>query len=510
MQSLSAHPGQTDRRMVVIAAMAATFLAALDSSIVGTAMPTIIGQLGGMAIFSWVFSIYLLTQTTTMPLYGRLCDIYGRKPVFVVAAALFLAGSILSGLSQSMWQLIIYRAIQGIGAGGIIPVTMTILGDLFTAEERAKMTGLFSAVWGGSALLGPTLGGFIVDYLNWRWVFYINLPFGLLAILLFVRNLHEIVEGQSARIDGLGAGLLTLGITSLMVALLEIGNGRSVWDPLVLVTMIGSVLLLLGFVRQEWGFPSPIVPLDLFRHRVISVVIGSSVLIGGMMFGLTSYLPLYAQGVLGGSAVDAGLMVLPFSISWSIASPIAGWVIVRAGYRVSIVAGVLSAIAGTLLLQTLVPGGSMANGMAAASLAGIGMGLSSTAMLISAQNIVAWQQRGIVTSLVTFSRTIGGAVGVAALGSLLTAGMKSHLSGLSSDLQNTNSLLDPDVRAGLSGTVLAQLVDALDAALHNVYLAMAVFAALAAAIVILWFPRGTIEELGEQPIEASVAEVGSD
>ena len=458
-------------------------------------MPTIIGQLGGIDIFSWVFSVYLLTQTTTMPLFGRLSDIYGRKPIFLISAVVFLLGSMLSGLSQGMWELIIFRAVQGIGAGGILPVTLTVLGDLFTAEERAKMTGLFSAVWGGSALLGPTLGGFIVDYLSWRWVFYSNLPFGVLAIVLFHRSLHESIERGSARIDVAGAGLLTAAITSLLFALLRIGDGYGLADVLVLGALIGGLVLLGTFVWQELRFPSPIVPLHLFKRRVISVVNSSNVLIGGMMFGLTAYLPLYAQGVLGGSAVDAGLIVLPFSVSWSIASPLTGWVIVRAGYRVSVVAGVLSAISGTLLLQLLTPGQSAASGMVAASLAGIGMGLSTTAMLIAAQNAVSWEQRGIVTSLVTFSRTIGGAVGVAALGSLLTAGMNSRLSDLPDDLRDANALLDGELRAGLSPEMLDRLVDALNASLHSVYLAMAIFAILAGAIIIVWFPRGSIEEL---------------
>src|SRR4051812_17340026 len=181
----------TNRRLVVVAAMAGTFLSALDTSIVGTAMPTIVGQLGGLSIYTWVFSAYLLTSTTTVPLYGRLSDMYGRKPMFILGAALFVLGSALCGLSQNMAQLVAFRAVQGLGAGGILPVTFTILGDHFSVSERAKMSGLFSAVWGSSAVAGPTIGGFIVDYVDWRWVFYINLPFGAVSIYLMWRYLHE-------------------------------------------------------------------------------------------------------------------------------------------------------------------------------------------------------------------------------------------------------------------------------------------------------------------------------
>lgn len=486
---------RTNRKLVVIAAMAGTFLSALDTSIVGTAMPTIIGELGGLSIYSWVFSAYLLTSTTTVPLYGRLSDIYGRKPMFILAAAIFVLGSALCGLSQNMGQLVAFRAVQGIGAGGIIPVTFTILGDHFSVEERAKMAGLFSAVWGSSAVAGPTLGGFIVEVVDWQWVFYINLPFGAASIYLMWRFLREEREPVVSRIDFAGAALLTSSVTAFMLALLQVGEGASWLEPATGGLTILSVALMVAFIVQERHFPNPMIPLGIFKHRVIAVVTGAGTLIGGVMFGVSSFVPLYIQGVLGGSPIDAGLAVAPFSIGWSIASIVAGQIIIRAGYRVSVTGGVISAVIGCGWLLALSQDSGRFPAFIGTGFVGIGMGLSATAMLISVQNSVGWSQRGVATAMVQFSRTIGGAIGVAALGSLLTARMAGRLSGLSADLRDANALLDTEVREGLASGTLVQLRDALAYGLHQVYLGMFVLALIAAAVVIFAFPRGTVEEL---------------
>ena len=494
----------TDRRFVIAATMAGTFLAALDTSIVGTAMPTIVGQLGGLSIYSWVFSAYLLTSTTTVPLYGRLSDMYGRKPLFIVSACVFVLGSALCGVARNMEQLVLFRAVQGVGAGGIIPVTFTILGDLFSVEERAKISGLFSAVWGSSAVAGPTVGGFIVDYLDWRWVFYINLPFGVVSIYLLWRFLHETQQTGERRIDYLGAILLTAGVTGLLLVLRQVGDDRNWLSPLTLAMLAGVTALFAAFIWQERHFPSPLTPLDLFRSRIIAVVTSAGVLIGGVMFGVSSFVPLYVQGVLGKSAVQAGLTVAPFSIGWSLASIVAGRVILRAGYRVSVVAGVVSATlgAGCLLLASAQRG--IWPAAAAAGFVGVGMGLSATAMLIGVQNAVGWAQRGVATALVQFSRTIGGAVWVAALGTVLASGMASRMTS-ATGAPNANELLDPELRAGLTPAALASLRDALSGALHDVYVFMFVLALLALAIVALAFPRGSVSEL-----QAAEGGVGSE
>ena len=483
--------GQMNRRIVVVAVILGTFLSALDTSIVGTAMPTIIGQLGGMALYSWVFSAYLLTSTTTVPLYGRLADLYGRKPLFLIAAGLFLAGSMLSGAAHTMPQLVLFRAIQGLGAGGIIPVTLTILGDIFSIEERAKMQALTSAVWGSSAVAGPTVGGLIVDYVNWRWVFYINLPFGIASVILLWLFFKERVERRRHKIDYLGTVSLTVSITSFLIGLLEIGEGRSWTDPLVAGSIGLAAALLVYFVWNEARTPEPILPLRLFKTRVISSSFSASILVGAAMFGVTSYLPLYVQGVLGGSAIDAGMVIAPNSVLWSLGAVLSGRMILRFGYRLSVVVGLVTMAAGGLVLQTVPHSSSIWMAVAASGVFGIGMGLSSTAFIIAAQNAVGWGDRGIATASITFSRTIGGAIGVAALGTVLSTQMSARLAGAG----DANSLLDPAVRAGMTQAALSAARSALSDGLGMVYVGVLGIAVLAFLIVLLSFPRGSIDEL---------------
>lgn len=480
--------GRSARVAVVGGVLAGTFLAALDTSIVGTAMPTIVGQLGGLALYPWVFTGYLLTSTTTLPLYGRLADLYGRKRVFLVATVLFLLGSMLCGVAQSMPQLVVFRMLQGLGAGGIIPVTLTILGDLFSIEQRARLQGLTSAVWGTSAVAGPTVGGFITDTLSWRWVFYINLPFGLASLLLIGLALRERVSRRSHRIDYAGAATLTLGLSLLLLGLLRTGEGQG-WLALdVAGSLLAGTVLLGAFLLAESRAAEPVVPLHLFRRRLVTVVFTGGVLIGAGMFGVTSYLPLFVQGVLGGTAITAGTVVMPFALGWSLASTLSGRIILRFGYRTSVVAGMVAMLGGGLLLQ-LVPGrAALSWPVVAASLFGIGMGFSSTAFIIAMQNAVGWEERGIVTALVGFSRSIGGAVGVAALGTLLNASMRAALGDSGTDT-STNALLNPELRAGLDPATLAALRGALSDALGVVYAGILVAVVIAFALVVTAFPR---------------------
>jgi len=497
MQSASQAPPTrtTNRRLVVIAAMAATFLSALDTSNVGTAMPTIIGQLGGLSLYSWVFSAYLLTSTTTVPLYGRLSDMYGRKPMFILSAILFVIGSALCGVAQSMEQLVAFRAIQGLGAGGIIPVTFTILGDQFSVTERARIAGLFSAVWGSSAVAGPTLGGLIVEVVDWRWVFYINLPFGATCVYLMWRYLQEDRRPTPGRIDYSGAVLLTTSITAFMFALLSPGEGARWLEWRSGGLVVASLGLLALFLRQERRFANPMIPLEMFSSRLISVVTGAGVLIGGVMFGVSSYIPLFIQGALDKSPVQAGIAVAPFAIGWPAASIVSGRIILRAGYRVSVVAGVISATIGSATLLLLSIDSGQWPAFVGAGFVGVGMGLLATTMLISVQNSVGWSQRGVATAMVQFSRTIGGAVGVAALGTLLTSRMTTRLADINSNDINANALLDDETRASLPLETVERLRDALAHSLHDVYLGMFILALLAMAIVVLLFPRGSVQEL---------------
>lgn len=503
MDQATHNPSARTRAMLVIAIMLATFLAALDSTIVGTSMPTIIGELGGLSLYSWVFSAYLLTSTTTVPMYGRLADLYGRKPLVLIACALFVGGSMLCGVAQSMPQLILFRALQGLGAGGIIPVTYTIVGDLFKVEERAKMEGLISAVWGSSAIAGPTIGGAIVQYVGWRWVFYVNVPFGIAATALFWLFLHERIERRAHKIDYAGTLSLTASITILLIGLLKVGEGRAWLSLDVAGSIVAAAVLLAYFIWNETRAAEPVLPLHLFRKRVISASFFAGILIGAAMFGITSYLPLYVQGVLAGSAFAAGMVIAPNSIGWSSASVLSARVMIRFGYRLAAVAGLTMMVIGGLLLQTVAHGGSLWLPVATALIFGLGMGLSSTAFIIAAQNAVGWAERGIATASITFSRTIGGAIGVAALGTILSSTMASQLKGLGKAAQDPNALLNAATRASLPPNVLAAMQHAMADALGSVYLGILLIAVAAFLIIVLAFPRGSIHELMAPDAEES-------
>src|SRR2546430_4816857 len=303
--------------IVTIALMLGMSLAALDTTIVGTAMPTIVGKLGGITLYSWVFSAYLLTSTTTVPIYGKLADLFGRKPLFLFGTALFLIGSAASGAAQSMEQLIIFRAIQGLGAGAVLPIVLTIIGDIFALKERAKVQGLFSGVWGLSSIVGPALGGLIVDHFSWRWVFYINIPFGLLSAFLLIIALKENVERKKRSLDYLGTLSLTGGIVALLFAVLQGGTSWA-WNSLPSLGLFAvTAILLVLFLLQERRASEPILPLTLFSNRIIAIAsIGGGILFAGF-FRLHFYFYPFFVGGRGGSAHRPGVNIVPFVLAMS-------------------------------------------------------------------------------------------------------------------------------------------------------------------------------------------------
>src|SRR5215210_349491 len=327
------------RQAVTAGVMLGMFLAALEATVVGTAMPTIIAKLGGLGHYSWVFSAYLLTSTVTVPVWGRLSDLYGRRPLYLAGIIFFLIGSALSGASQSITQLIIFRAIQGFGAGALIPLSMTINGDIYTLTERARMQGLFSGVWGIASILGPLAGGFITDNLSWRWVFYINIPFGLAAAVVVGLALVEPKRAERPIIDYGGAAWLTLAVTLLLLVLVESGDPRVWANPLMYALVAGSVIFSILFVRAERRAPEPIVPFSLFRNRVVAVGSVTAFMIGASMFGAISFIPLFVQGTLGGTATEAGVMLTPFLLGGVITAVLGGRLIFLIGYRPTILAG---------------------------------------------------------------------------------------------------------------------------------------------------------------------------
>src|SRR6266436_1118227 len=390
--------------IVTIALMLGMSLAALDTTIVGTAMPSIVGKLGGITLYSLFFSAYLLTSTTTVPIYGKLADLYGRKPLFLFGTAVFLIGSAASGAAQSMEQLIIFRAIQGLGAGAVLPIVLTIIGDIFELKERAKVQGLFSGVWGLSSIVGPALGGLIVDHFSWRWVFYINIPFGLLSAFLLILALKEDVERKKRSLDYVGTLSLTGGIVALLFAVLQGGTSWA-WNSLPSLGLFAvTAMLLVLFLLQERRASEPILPLTLFSNRIIAIASIGGVILGVVMFGITSYVPLFVQGVRGGTATSAGITLGPLLIAWPIASTLSGKIILRYGYRLTACVGALLVTIGVGLVTLLQVSSTLPYVVAAMLVIGTGLVLMSTAFIISVQNAVPWNVSGVGTASTQFFR----------------------------------------------------------------------------------------------------------
>ena len=493
-------PRTTRRKATTVAVLLGTFLAALEYTIVGTAMPTIIGDLGGMHIYAWVFSAYLLTSTTSVPLFGKLADLVGRKPIFLLGAALFMLGSALCGLATTMTQLVVFRAIQGVGAGAVQPMTMTIIGDIWPLEQRGKMQGWFSAIWGASGLVGPAVGALLVETVGWKWVFFLNIPFGLASMALLAVSFHEQRDRRTHSIDYAGAALLTAGVTMLLYALLFPGGSTALEGGL----FGASAVALIAFIAVERRAREPVLPLVLFRHREIGCSSLSGWFTGGILFGVTTFVPLYVQGVQGGTASDAGTVLAPMALSWPVGSVIAGRLLVRHGYRGFILGGMALLLVGTALLLAVVPGSPRAAIILPVVLIGLGMGFQVTSYLIAVQSAVPWSLRGVATASTQFFRTMGGAILVAALGAVLNMRFGPLVERVSADAsvppgaRLTDVLLDPTLREGVPTDVLDVLRGGLADALSPVFVTMFVLAALALASS-LAFPRGEAHESPDGP-----------
>lgn len=471
------------RGMVLAAALMATFMAAVESSIVATAMPTIVGDLGGFSLFSWVFAAYLLAMAVTIPVYGRLADIYGRKRVFFTGAGIFLLGTGLCGLAGNMVMLVLFRAVQGLGAGAIQPIASTIVGDIYTPAERARVQGYISSVFGCSAIVGPALGAFLVEHAHWSFVFWINLPIGAASVAMFALFLHERVERRPHRIDYLGAVLLIAGITALMLAL--VGADR-LGGAATAVLVAGGGGALAVFAVHESHTPEPMTPLRLWRNRVIALsnfgVFGT----GASMIGVSAFLPTYVQGVMGRSPGTAGFALGCMSVSWMFASMAAGRLMIRTSYRLTAAIGGLALVAGAVMLTSLQPTSTAWWAAAGSLVMGIGMGCCNTAFLVALQASVGWGERGVATASNMFMRMIGQSVGAASYGAVLNFGLHRRLPGAGDAV---NRLLDPATRQSLGVDEISRLAGAVDAALHNVHLIVVLIAAATLALT-FWFPAG--------------------
>jgi EmrB/QacA subfamily drug resistance transporter len=463
------------RWAVTIGVMTGMLLAALEATVVGTAMPTIVAALGGLAHYSWVVSAYLLTSTVTVPIWGKLSDLFGRRPMYQIGIAIFLVGSAACGVAQSMPQLIAARAVQGLGAGALVPLAMTIIGDIFTLAERAKMQGLFSGVWGVSSVVGPLIGGFITDQLSWRWVFYINLPVGIASALIIGFALVEEKRETRPKIDYAGSFVLTAAVTILLLLLSEGSSPRALLAPRALVLIAAVIVLFALFIRIERRAPDPVVPFVLFRNRVISVSIIVGFLAGIAMFASITFVPLLAQGVLGSTATEAGSLLTPLLLSWVLASIIGGRLLIKVGSRPLVIAGLLLMIIGFFAMATFQRTTPRSMLVLELVFVGSGLGLTMLTLLIAAQHAVPREQLGITTSLNQFARSIGGAIGVALLGAVLA-------SGLSAFSDNPNALVNPEARAHIPPAALAALQHALESTLRNIFTVSVVVVVIALGV----------------------------
>ena len=484
-----------NRTAIIIAAiMLSLFMASMEATVIATAMPTIVGQLGGLSIYSWVFSMYMLTSTTTVPLYGKLSDVYGRRPVYTVAMGLFLVGSVLCGLSQTMMQLVIFRAIQGIGAGGVMPMAFIIIGDMFSFEERAKMQGWFSGVWGVSSIVGPLLGGFLVDSISWHWVFFVNVIPGAIAVTLFWFSWQERSrEGEvRVQVDFLGAVLLTLSVIALLMGLSELGTALG--SGLLVV----AVLLIALLLWVESRAADPVLPLSLLKDRLFAVACAHGLFSGWSMFGSLSFVPLFVQTVLGTSATEAGTTLTPMLLGWVAASIVGSRLLLRMSYRTLAILGMSLLTIGSFLLSRAGGGISQLFLMIDMTMMGVGMGLSIPAFMISVQSSVPKRQLGTATSFLTFSRSIGGTLGVSVMGAFLASRLAAGLmgAGLDPNAVSVDSLLDPLARAS-GNAVDGTLMGIVGNAIAGVFI-IAFIAAVLGLIATALAPRGQIGERTKQ------------
>ncbi|MBC7725618.1 MAG: MFS transporter [Burkholderiaceae bacterium] len=398
--------------------MLSTGLVAIDATILATAVPSIVADLGGFSLFPWLFSIYLLAQAVSVPVYAKLSDMIGRKPIILIGIGLFLLGSVLCGLAWSMPALIAFRVVQGLGAGAVQPMSITIAGDIYTLAERAKVQGYLASVWGISSVVGPTLGGVFSQFLSWRWIFFVNIPLCLIAALMIWRNFHESVERRPHRVDYLGAVLLTASLTLLILAVLEGGQAWAWNSPQSIGAFaLGAVLLGL-FVLAETRAAEPILPLWVFSRRLLLTTTLVSIGVGAILIGLTSYVPTYLSGSLGTTPIVAGLALAALTIGWPIAAAQSGRLYLRIGFRNTAMIGVVFVVLGTVVLAAFTGSPSVATVAVSCFVIGLGLGFVASPSLIAAQSSVEWHERGVVTGTNLFARSMGSAVGVAIFGAV--------------------------------------------------------------------------------------------
>ncbi len=487
------------RRWILAALMMTMMLAAMDTTIVSTAIPQVVGDLGGFALFSWIFSIYLLAQTVTIPIYGKLADSFGRKPVLLAGIALFLCGSAASALAWNMPTLIVFRGLQGLGAGSILATVYTLAGDLYSVRERARIEGWLSSVWGMAAIVGPALGGAFAEYASWRWIFLINVPVGATAIFLLVRFLDEKAPHRQHRIDYAGATLMLLTGSIIIFALLREGQSWSWLSlPSILVWMLAAILVLIT-IRVEKAAPEPIIPGWLWRRRVLAGANLAMMGMGMVMMGPNTYLPIYGQSTLGLGPIAAGFVLASMSIGWPTASSLSGRLYLRMGFRSTALCGAALMAAATATFLAVPYPASVALLVIDQVALGAGFGLLSTPLLVGIQNTVSWHDRGVVTGANVFSRYLGASLGAALFGSIFNSALASRLSQAPATLRQQlprqiDEVIGTLQRHELTGAAADWLRQAIHTATQHVYAGLTIVAIVTLGVTMLTpsvFPQVT-------------------
>jgi EmrB/QacA subfamily drug resistance transporter len=482
---------RSERGPILLSVMLSVALIAIDATIIATAVPSIVADLGGFSQFPWLFSLYLLAQVVTVPIYGKLSDSVGRKPLMLFGISVFLVGSVLCGAAWSITLLIVARAVQGIGAGAIAPMTMTIVGDLYSIEERAKVQGYVASMWGMAAIVGPTLGGVFSEYVSWRWIFFINVPVAGAAMWMLMRHFHETVERRRHRIDYAGTILLTVGCSALILALLEGGHAWD-WASATTAILVGAGAgSLIAFVFVERVAAEPIVPTWVLSKRILVGGNLTALAVGALLIGLTSFVPTFAQGVLGHGALAAGFALAAMTIGWPLAAAVAGSVYLRIGFRNTAILGSAFVVVGSALTLLLDEHSTLVEIGAFCFVIGFGLGWVASPTLVAVQSVVGWDRRGVVTGTNMFARSIGSALGVAVFGALVNSRLTQLFSDPPQGIRGRipTSADDAEVvldkASGASPALRAYVRSALNDSLHLVFIGVTAVAVLTVVAVVL-------------------------
>ncbi len=467
------------RKKVIMSLMLMTFLSAVEGTIISTAIPRITSDLSGVELVSWVYAIYMLATAVSTPIYGKLADLFGRKKVLLIGATIFLVGSALCGVVTSMEQLIVFRALQGLGAGAIMPITMTIIGDLYSeVKDRAKAQGWISAVWGISGVIGPLVGGFLVDSLSWRYIFFLNVPFGIIACIMIVIYYKESIKPAKHHIDYLGATVFSLSAIALLYALLT-GSSKNNWGDMTIIgLLLFAVVSFIIFLFIEKKSPEPLIPLALFSNRTLSIINILTLISGAMLISITMYLPIWSQGVLGKNATDAGLILMPLPVMWTVGTIFSGKLVGRLNTKQIILIGVSVLSVAAFTLFTLSTDSLAFLIYVGVGLFGLGMGLVSPIYMVTIQTAVSNQTRGTAIGLNTFINTFSQTLGAAVFGALFNTMIHAH------GIQHLD-LVSSGGHGGTTANIVTKSQEALASSVHYIYMSTFILALI--TLLIVWF-----------------------